>query len=521
MMRFRGFTILEFMVAAAIFLLVVIPLARLYVSSLDVVKNSENYTIALHLAETRMQEVESFYSSNVPFGYDGGIPLDFDGCAGNPYHLTYTTGVGWRPDDPYVQRIRTPGATATPIPPAAGEPRSGGSWTTICPEYLTAPPAFTPIRVPPSDGDYYFYNDAVYIMLNPDRIPGNVNDDTAELSAISAINEGLDQVQIIQAIIAARLDPVDAFAIYYGRPDLDPVARIDGIEDYNEILDLSLLTRLSTDTNVPNPGYNACTDEKYFDVPWHRFGYARIVCGTDITPPPSKPPPVREWVFDPRIIMDSQRDAVVAEIRNATKTYANFKRITEITGVFYMGDDRNGDGIFDRNDYPNWWHFYFQASDPYSMSQRVYGRMIRVSVFWRTGKKQPDPYNSFRQTSGLPRRVVDLEKKVQIVKFIADPDNNPCDDTSIFLGIPSLSSASLRVTDAYAASRLTPGPVFNDGFLSFTRTTSPTTPDYPYDHADERFVTEYSPPMSLEPARLGVNSTSPEHFLDPQCVIQR
>ncbi len=519
MMRFRGFTILEFMVAAAIFLLVVIPLARLYVSSLDVVKNSENYTTALHLAETRMQEVESFYSSNVPFGYDGGIPLDFDGCAGNPYHLRYTTGVGWRPDDPYVRRIRTPGATDTPIPPAAGEPRSGGSWTTICPEYLTAPPAFTPIRVPPSDGDYYFYNDAVYIMLNPDRIPGNVNDDTAELSAISAINEGLDQVQIIQAIIAARLDPVDAFAIYYGRPDLDPVARIDGIEDYNEILDPSLLTRLSTDTNVPNPGYNACTDVRYFDVPWHRFGYARIVCGTDITPPPSTPPAVQEWVFDPRIIMDSQRDAVVAEIRNATKTYANFKRITEITGVFYMGDDRNGDGIFDRNDYPNWWHFYFQASDPYSMSQRVYGRMIRVSVFWRTGKKQPDPYNSFRQTSGLPRRVVDLEKKVQIVKFIADPDNNPCDDTSIFLGIPDPSSGSSRVTDAYAASRHTPGPVFNDGFLSFSTTTS--DPAYPYDHADERFVTEYSPPMSLEPARLGVNSTSPEHFLDPQCVIQR
>ncbi|MGH8104201.1 MAG: type IV pilus modification PilV family protein [bacterium] len=485
--RMQGFTIVEVLVAAAIFLLVVLPLARLYTSSLDVVKNSENYITANHLVAERIDTLKNLLSGEF---YPGGAPMDFSGCAGYPFRVV----AGTPPVPTLVLRIRTPNANRPgPAGPVAGEPRP--ICDTASPPsgagsgfygYLDGPPDANVNNFP-----QYHYDDSVYIQLDATTF-----NTTNELQAIDLLNAGLDQSQIALAIISAQLDPLDAYAIYNKQMlQLNPGARIDGVEEYGKIIDKTLL--VTTNTGAPNPGSGTCSNSaRVGPVRWYEFGYRRVICDF-----PTTANSLSQLVLDPLIGATSvppflPTPAGINEILDSTKTHAQFRRVTEVSNAFYIGDDRNGDGAFNAQDYPNWWHFFFQSPNLFDPTQYTYGRLARVSVYWKTGKQRRDPLNN--------NRLLDVEKRVQLVQFFPDPDNDPCDsgygqDDPHYKLDPYFQNGG-------SGAGISPGiPI-----------TNPARAPGTLEHNQERYDLEYR--GNATPARR--NLTNPTHFLDPQCVIR-
>ncbi|MFN4183076.1 MAG: prepilin-type N-terminal cleavage/methylation domain-containing protein, partial [bacterium] len=346
----RGITLIEVMVAMAVFAIVVLPLARLYTASLDVVRFSENYLMALRLANERMEEVRTLFSEDL---YSGGPVMDFDGCAGAPFEVDYSV---WppRPSAQY-QRVRTPFGGG----PAEGEPRDNPA----CPMYTPS--------VLPSGNPFQYYSDNAYILLDSSNLPAGLSNE----QAVNIINSGYDQSQLVLATIAARLDLFDAFAIYYNRQMMNPNARIDGIEDFGHIIDRDFLQKAPL-VGVSQPS-SACSASLETSHAWYEFGYARGV-GTFEDPESC----IREWVFAPRILCGSGgcTPAQLAQYQEAliraTQPFAIFRRETEITNVFFVGDDPDGDGVLEVSEYPNWWQYFYISSHPKDLRNRIYGRLV-------------------------------------------------------------------------------------------------------------------------------------------------
>ncbi len=403
----RGLTIPEILVAVALFLIAVLPLARVFSRGLRTVEQSENYLMALQLARQKADQVARWYQELHP----GGVPLDFDGCAGLPFVVDYST---WPPTPTLTSRVRLPTAGG----PEPGEPR---------PE---CPPPGTPPQVPAFPEQGVFYNDNVYIQLDASRL-GSRTAESNE-SAVNAINEGLDQAQIALAVAAARIDPLDALAIYYDLPDLDPRARIDGVEDFGEIIDFNLLPDLAL--SVEQPGVPQCAPhqnpQKFHR--WYEFGYRRIVC--DPTNP-TEPIPEGELVFAPRMICGSnpnidcgtggKLETLLQALDRARAPLQHFMRKTEVVSVFYMSTfDVELPGGFRPLD---WWQYFFESTSPATWEETRwrnwrFGRLIRVTVAWKTGRKKRVP----SWQNGAVRYVeVEEVRRVTVTRFV--PIASPCD----------------------------------------------------------------------------------------------
>ncbi|MHA2609777.1 MAG: type IV pilus modification PilV family protein [bacterium JZ-2024 1] len=456
----RGITLIEVMVALAVFAIVVLPLARLYTASLDVVRFSENYLMALRLANERMEEVRTLFSENL---YPGGPVMDFDGCAATPFEVDYSV---WppRPARQY-NRVRTQLGNG----PVEGEPRDNPD----CPMYTPS--------VLPSGNPFQYYADNAFIVLDSSNLPFNNE------QAVNTINQGYDQSQLVLATIAARLDLFDAFAIYYNRQMMNPTARIDGIEDFGHILDRDFLQKAPLVT-VQQPS-SACSYTQQDSHAWYEFGYERGV-GTFEDPDSC----IREWVFAPRLLCGSggcspqqlaqYQDALI----RATQAFAIFRRETEITNVFFAGDDPDGDGVLEPSEYPNWWQYFYISSHPRDLRNRIYGRLVRVTVMWKTGKTQALP---FEQTGGI-LKAGELVKQVQLTEFIPDPDNDPCDS------FYPRNSAHYELDPFVAHGAQAPRPLTE------------------LVHNQERYDFEYKGTTNLARRRLN----NPDHWVTPQCVIR-
>lgn len=475
-MRKRGITILEIMVAISLFLLIVLPLARIFTTGLGVVQQTEDYLLATQLVNERLKYAVQMYSTF----YAGGSPvMDFDGCAGQPFVVNYSTfpPVPTIPNPPRVKDHSTGG-------PNYGEPRPSSE----CPD-IGSNPALTPS---PTLGVYY--DDNVYIQLPAAGLPGT------HAAAVNQINTGLTQSQIALAIVAARLDPLDAMAIYYNLPSLDTGARIDGVEDFGEILDRSILQDFPV-VNLPNPGYPQCTAFQYTsDTAWFDFGYRRTVCNPEA---PTSAIPGGEIVFAPRLLCQTaadctlgsngRLDAALRNIDRARVTYQRYMRQTEVSSVFYI--DPQGSS----NTYPYWWSYFFRSDapndwDPLRFRERNYGRLIRVTVMWKTGRRLPDPTN--------PTRMVEEVKRVQESRFIPA---TPCDSAFGFIDV----TAPPGTGDPH---------YFLDPFM-------PHGPNAPWtrtnlQHNRETLYLEYSydgPGHDVNRIRLDASN----HWITPQCGNSR
>ncbi|MHA2621374.1 MAG: type IV pilus modification PilV family protein [bacterium JZ-2024 1] len=486
-MRKRGITILEIMVAISLFLLIVLPLARIFTTGLGVVQQTEDYLLATQLVNERLKQAEQLYSTM----YRGGVVMDFDGCAGRPFTIDYSSfpPIPTIPTPPRVQDTSTGG-------PNWGEPRPSGE----CPDLGTPPPA-----LPPAFG--VFYDDHVYIQLDARNLPSTHD------PALNQINTGLTQSQIALAVIAARLDPLDAMAIYYNLPWLDRGARIDGIEDFGEILDRSLLEDIGNlapglqPVSLPNPGYPTCTGiADASDTSWFEFGYRRTVCHPET---PGTSIPGGELVFAPRLLCQTgtdctpgsggRLDLALRNIERARVTYQRYMRQTEVTSVFYLDSQRVPAAPFDCDAtlFPCWWSYFFRSEtpndwDPLRFRDRVYGRLIRVTVMWKTGRRVPDP-------TSPGTRAVEEVKRVQETRFVPAP---PCDSAYDF--IDTSSPVPLGEDGHYYLDPFQP----HGATAPWTRTN--------LQHNRETLYLEYQydgPGANLPRLRLD----DPDHWISPQC----
>jgi hypothetical protein len=474
----RGITILEIMVAISLFLLIVLPLARIFTTGLGVVQQTEDYLLATQLVNERLKHATQMYSTFYP----GGVVMDFDGCAGQPFVVNYASfpPVPTVPSPPRVQDTSTGG-------PNWGEPRPSAE----CPDLGTAP-SLTPS---PTLGVYY--DDNVYIQL-PSVGLSNLHD-----PALNQINTGFTQSQIVLAMVAARLDPLDAMAIYYNLPSLDTGARMDGVEDFGEILDRSILEDFPV-VNLPNPGYPDCTAFPYTsDTAWFDFGYRRTVCNPEVM---TSPIGGGEVVFAPRLLCQTasdcnlgsngRLDAALRNIDRARITYQRYMRQTEVTSVFYIDrqDDLNPYACPTAS-YPCWWSYFFRSNtpndwDPLRFRERTYGRLIRVTAMWKTGRRVPDPTN--------PARAVEEVKRVQEARFIP---GTPCDSAYGFVDTTALPGTG----DPH---------YFLDPFQPHGSTAPWTRANL--QHNRETFYLEYrynGPGYDTNRIRID----DPNHWISPQC----
>ncbi len=457
----KGITLIEVLVAMAVFVIVVLPLARLFTASLDVVRYSENYLMGLRLANERIEEVRTLFSSML---YPGGPPMDFDGCSATPFDVDYSV---WppRPVQQY-QRVRT--ALVSGL--VEGEPREGID----CPQY-------NPASLPAGNVANSFYSDNAFIVLDSNGLAWDNE------SAVDSINTGYDQPQIVLAILAARLDLFDAFAIYYNRRGMNPNARIDGVEDFGTIIDRDFLQK-APQVSVVEPSSD-CSLFPQTTHAWYEFGYRRAV-GSFEDPDDC----LSEWVFAPRLLCGQAgcTPGMLAQYQDdlirATQPFTIFRRQTEITNVFFAGDDADGDGTLSPAEYPNWWQYFYITSHPKDLKNRIYGRMVRVTVMWKTGKNQSLP---LERTGGV-LKAGELVKQVQLTEFIPDPDNSPCD------------SAYPRDARHFELDPFQPHGA---------QAPRPVTL---LEHNSEQYVYEYT--GTVNPGRRQLSY--PDHWVTPQCVIR-
>lgn len=437
----RGYTLVEVLVSLAILILVLLPILSAVGHAIQQTEEGRNITEATQLTRARMNELWDLLGPASTF-YPGGIPFDFEGGA--------RLGVVVPPAlDPEMAGRLTmfrggTGSWTVGQDFGGGDSRTGERESTV-------PMRPTDYGCLAAEADDIHYNDNLFVCLDPT----DPNDSTAFPSA--------ERYRAAMAVFAARLDPLDALAHYMpsyhpdaprwiavagGLPCVSSeggdCAKIDGVEDFGEIVDRGALLTGATFLCATN---DAVPDGRG-GVAWWEFGY--VADGDDPNDGDDIPAAGyldSYWRF---IVADGHPGAspdttnaardeceprypyatVAGDIARALETHRRFRRETTVATIYFPGDAHDPVNGIDGTD-----------ARYYRSSSGVLGRLVRVAVAWRAGKGCPtsasaggvfttrcgDPTNAVRVGLGLPERIVDLNKEVELRAFIPDPDQDPCD----------------------------------------------------------------------------------------------
>lgn len=432
----RGYTLVEIMVAIAILILGLLPIIVALQKAVATVEESVTVTVATQLARERMNEVWDLVGPTSNF-YPGGVPFDIEGGA------RAGTAIPTTVDPEMSSRIALfLGGGINPGTWSSGQDFGGGDSRTGERE-PAVPMAAADYGCTLAEAADVVFNDNLHVCLDPTDPNG------------SALYPSDEKYRIAMAVLAARLDPLDALAHYMGplgyHPDPFPLPcsaaeegacpKIDGIEEFGDIVDKGVLSirnafECFTRDSVPNSRNG---------VPWWDFGY--LADGDD--PDDTDDLPAAGYADDywrfvvPAAHGASQNtngglpectDLVVAslvaqDIDRSRETYRKFRRDTQMSTVYFPADAHDPPDQIDALD-----------ARYYRSSSGILGRLVRVAVAWRSGKGCPtdeaggtfvnrcgDPTNPLRVSLGLPERVADLFKEVELRAFIPDPDQDPCD----------------------------------------------------------------------------------------------
>ncbi|MCH7493711.1 prepilin-type N-terminal cleavage/methylation domain-containing protein [bacterium] len=455
----RGYTLVEVLISLAILVLVLLPILAAVGHAIKTTQEGRNITEATQLARSRLNELWELVGPTSSF-YPGGIPFDFEGGARGGTAIPNSL-------DPELAARLTffrggPGAW-TSGQDYGGDSRTGVRESTVA----MRPTDYGCLAAEPADSHY---NDNLFVCIDPT--------DPNE----SAIFPSEERYRTAMAVFAARMDPLDALAHYFpsyhpdaarwvavgaGVPCISSVggdcAKIDGVEDFGEIVDHGSLTTGATFLCATS---GARADSRG-GVGWWEFGY--IADGDDPDDNDDIPAPGYLDTYWRFIVADGHpvaspvstnagRDeceprypfvTVASDIARSLETHKRFRRQTTVATIYFPADAHDPvDGI-DGMD-----------ARYYRSSAGVLGRLVRVAVAWRSGKGCPtrassggvftsrcgDPTNAVRVGIGLPERVVDLNKEVELRAFIPDPDQDPC-DREPFQNTPTQLTNVLGVAD--------------------------------------------------------------------------
>jgi len=99
-----GFTLIELMVATFVLALVLVAILGSYITCLDLVELSKNTSVAMNIAQTKMEEIKNSTYTQIKTNYDR-VPFAITGLTGmgvsyvdntNPDLLQVTVTVCWR-----------------------------------------------------------------------------------------------------------------------------------------------------------------------------------------------------------------------------------------------------------------------------------------------------------------------------------------------------------------------------------------------------------------------------------------
>jgi|GEM_PF-3080939 len=440
-MRFKkGFTLVELLVGISILILVLLPVLTAIGRTVNRSEQSQSMNQALNLAEERISSLEAHLGSA---WYPGGIPFDFEGGS------TLTDDPVDIANDPELNEY-LPGNWFR----GQQENQSGETALYMEPSYYGCDNQ----NAIGAEGEDRYLNDNMHICINPYDPNNLTNADGVDLS-----NE---KYRVAMALFAARMDPIDALGVYM--PELHPESfrfnnsntcnsnfdgdcpRIDGIEDFGEIVDRAFFEESSDftcfgaiDSHIGRSwfdfGYIASPfdNETYADnIAWPGYlTYWRMIAANGVTRANSDPTDDNrnECALNP----NKSTSELSSKIANSLGTFQKFRRETQVSTVYFPGGGRDLSEVIDPQD-----------ARYYRSSEGVLGRLVRVSVVWRAGEgcssnnnpssqglfsRCSDPIASVRRQLSLSdsnvnlRSKVSLNKGVELRKFIPDPDQDPCD----------------------------------------------------------------------------------------------
>jgi len=436
-----GFTLVELLVGISILILVLLPILTAIGKTVNRSEQSQSMNQALNLAEERMSALEKhlgtqdFYPGGIPFDFEGGSRLTDDqvDISNDPELSNYLSGVWYR-----GQLQAQSGETALYMNPS----RYG------CDNQNA-------IGSEVEDG---YLNDNMHVCIDPHN-PNNLVD-------MQGLDLSDEKYRVAMAMFAARMDPIDALAIYM--PELHPESfrfnnmntcntnfegdcpRIDGIEDFGEIVDKAYFEESSDFTcfgaidshvgrNWLDFGYLASPfdNETYSDnIAWPGYGqYWRMIAASGVSR--ANPDPTDDNRNECALNPNKSTTSISSKISSSLDTFQKFRRETQVATVYFPGGGRDLTEVIDPQD-----------ARYYRSSEGVLGRLVRVSVVWRAGEgcssnnnpatqgvfsRCSDPIASIRKQLSAGdsninlRNKVSLNKGIELRRFIPDPDQDPCD----------------------------------------------------------------------------------------------
>lgn len=357
----RGFTLIEVMVAITILLLVILPLASLYVRSLTVIQNAALYSQAIQLAQERIEICQALNYWDLEY-----------------YNEVFTPGFQYSGPPPYTPMKDYYGADMVDVPSHAFDNRDNPDTDDV--EWY-----FDPTD---SNGEHYpvpvyrdYYNNYTGLCLDPNF--NGICDDDLDGDGIAGDAEDIEIATNGRLIMYSDSQFAGTPAAALGDVYVPGDGLYDTVVEGLYVSSMDPMYRKVRVTEFPSPivdyGLQLDAAHRAAGIPDFRHretafkNFVRMTTFIDPTPRLANPNDVNTWVdalyFRDRVQLDGYTSTQIMRLRQCLNRDLP---VRWGTSTYDVGVDRGG----------------IDPLDPFNVNYTtpIYGMKIIVTVFYLTGE---------------------------------------------------------------------------------------------------------------------------------------